>query len=157
MSNDQYAAAQAAQLGAGSGSTYGRLGLVATSGHAALRLQDANGNDVMFKGKYPALGAVSRNRATNELQWLLGRTAVGSLRNEFGMPQTPTWFNLNQAQFGAAASYLQGAPGRFSLSTNCSDWALQGVRTVGVGAPSNLTTFGFTDPSKIADGSSGGN
>ena len=131
--------------------------------HQVTRRSNLSKVDMPLKGKYPPFGAASGNKATNELQWILGRTAAGTLRNEFEMPQLtifPTataWFDLNQTQFSAATAYLEGAPGRFSLSANCSDWAFQGVRTIGVGAPSNLTTFGFTDPSKIVDWTGGGN
>ena len=160
VSNQEYVAAQAATFGAGQGPTYGRLGLVASRGHAGLRLQDASGRSVLFSGKYP-VGSTSGNEHTGELQWLLGRTAEGQILNEDAMPQltqyktTTQWFDLNQAQFSAAASYMQDEAGQFALTTNCSEWALQGIRTAGVSAPSNLATFGFTDPAKVFEWNGG--
>ena len=41
-------------------------------------------------------------------------------------------------------------PGAFALSTNCSHFALDTARFIGINVPSNLTTFGITNPSRVA-------
>jgi hypothetical protein len=42
------------------------------------------------------------------------------------------------------------SPGTFALSTNCSRFAIDTARMIGINVPSNLTTFGITNPSKVA-------
>ena len=80
------------------------------------------------------------------------KTVAGKLRNEGELfakssKLVASW-NLNDGQYAAIYSYMHAEPGTFALTTNCTTWALQGIRTAGIQAPSYLTTFGFPDPAK---------
>lgn len=159
VSNEQYAALQQAKLGQGSNA--GTVGLYSTKGHSFLGLTDREGNNPIFRGKYPQ-GAGSGNRSTVNAKWMLGKTGIGQLINEETMPgfsaaQLVAKWPVNDGQYSAIYSHMQGDPGTFALTTNCSAWALQGLREGGIRAPSNLTTFGLTDPAKVIqwDGNNG--
>jgi RHS repeat-associated protein len=91
-----------------------------------------------------------------ELGWLFGKSGPGEIRGE------NTNF-IQHAQFsgGVFGSKVNGFqanvalmqkynPGTFSLATNCSRFALDTARMIGINVPSNLTTFGQTNPAKVA-------
>ena len=148
LSNQEYAAAQQQRLA--DGPQHGSLRLYATQGHAALALEDPEGH-TLLEGKYPGARASGNGSAIN-LQYIFGKTVAGKLRNEGELfarssKLVASW-NLNDGQYAAIYSYMHAEPGTFALTTNCTTWALQGIRTAGIQAPSYLTTFGFPDPAK---------
>jgi len=151
VSNDRYAAMQQAKLGQGPNA--GTVGLYSTKGHSFLGLTDREGNNPIFRGKYPQ-GSGSGNQSTVNARWMLGKTGIGQLINEETMPgfsaaNLVAKWPVNDGQYTAIYSHMQGDPGTFALTTNCSAWALQGLREGGIRAPSNLTSFGITDPAKV--------
>lgn len=91
-----------------------------------------------------------------QLSWLLGKSGSGEIRAE-----SAGFYNSARSQGGVFSSGInsfqanvalmqQSNPGTFSLATNCSRFALDTARMIGINVPSNLTTFGQVNPAKVA-------
>lgn len=131
---------------------YGKFGLAANTGHTAI-FAGSSFDPVKALGKYPIEGT------TAKMNWLWagGKSTAGTLEIEANKPsfysQTPsthTW-DINIVQANALGEYVSQGPGTFALTVNCADWALGGARYIGISHPSNLRTFTYTDPAKVAN------
>lgn len=152
VSNEQFTAAQQQRLA--NGPQYGMAGLYSDQGHTFLGLADAHGENVIYTGKYYQGDSTFGNPSTAKLELLLGRTAKGvrgdeTILSHLGTAKLVAKWNLTDGQYTALYSYMHSDPGTFALTTNCAAWALQGLRTAGIQAPSNLTTFSFTNPAQV--------
>jgi len=91
-----------------------------------------------------------------ELGWVFGKSGPGQIRAEgvdfIQQAQSSGGiFGTRVNGFQANVALMQKYnPGTFSLATNCSRFALDTSRMIGINVPSNLTTFGQINPAKVA-------
>ncbi len=114
------------------------------AGHTGMSLNGDN------RGFYPG-------KEGGLTEWVLGKRVPGEVRVEKfdfvnGARASKSIYSakINSYQ----SSVVQGRfdnPTMFSLATDCSHYALDTARMIGINVPSNLTTFGITNPSKVAD------
>lgn len=89
------------------------------------------------------------------MSWVLGKSGAGEFRTESagffnGARSQGGVFSSGVNSFQANVALMQRTnPGAFSLATNCSRFALDTARMIGINVPSNLTTFGQVNPAKI--------
>ncbi|MBF0385949.1 MAG: hypothetical protein HQL27_08780 [Candidatus Omnitrophica bacterium] len=98
-------------------------------------------------GKYPDVGS------NDKLSWMFGKIRPGVIKQEDNFfisgAMTTGSIKVNTFQVNRIAMQVNN-PGTFSLATNCSDFALDTSRFIGLNVPSSLTTFGVTNPSRVA-------
>lgn len=91
-----------------------------------------------------------------EIGWVFGKSGPGEIRQEglawaIGAARQGGLYSTKVNSFQSNVVLMQKAnPGAFSLATNCSRFALDTARMIGINVPSNLTTFGQVNPAKVA-------
>lgn len=101
--------------------------------------------DYIGFGKYPAADA-------NPVSWVLGKVGAGEIRSEtleFMNSAASMRYHINSFQYNRVMLQA-GNPGFFSLATNCTPFALDTARFIGINVPSNLTTYGIVNPAKVS-------